>query len=247
MFDISSFTVADMTACGKLIRDLESKSNSMEDVASSLVQALYNNFTNQKTNEKNFVLVRFFKTHSYGSLPSELQDFLIKTFADKPGFEHQPDSETKCLTLLGTCGSKPKWNDRRKSVTHQAIPLYSEILVKKLPMVSGLIDQFGLSISDVIKPDRSIQIEKEDKGFNVFYVPDAKESKFIPMQKEFVVPFGIESVLGFGGRQPNGDVFAIIIFSKTHIPEAAAMMFKTISLSVKAAILMFDNQVFSET
>ncbi|MCP4109124.1 MAG: hypothetical protein GY749_26940 [Desulfobacteraceae bacterium] len=161
MFDISNFTVADMTACGKLIRDLESKSNSVEAVASSLVSLLYNNFTSQKTNEKDFVLARF-----------------------------------------------------------------------------------GLTISDVIKPDRSIQIEKENKGFNVFYVPDAKGSKFIPMQEEFVVPFGIESVLGFGGRQPNGDVFAIIIFSKTHIPEAAAMMFKTISLSVKAAILMFDNQVF---
>ena len=245
MFDVMDFSVSDMAACGKFFRDLEGKNDSMETVAIALTQTIYNQFINKQTDERNFSLVRFFKTHSYGKLPTELQDFLVNTFADKPGFEYQPESETKCLTLLGTCGDKPEWKDRRSSATHQAIPLYSEILVKKLPMVSGLIDQFGLSISEVIKPDRSIQIDQSKKDYNVFYVSHAKGSTFIPMQEEFVVPMGIESVLGFGGLLPDGDMFAIIIFSKDPIPETAAMMFKTISLSVKTAILPFDENVFA--
>ncbi|MDM8521879.1 hypothetical protein QUF80_00765 [Desulfococcaceae bacterium HSG8] len=245
MSDILNFTVADMTACGKLFREFETKSKSMEEVAASLVNTLYNDFINKSTNEKNFVLVRFFKTHSYGKLPPELQDFLIKTFGDKPGFEDKPTHDTKCLTLLATRGDKPEWNDRRKSGTHQAIPLYSEILVSKLPMVSGLIDQFGLSVSEVIKPDRSIQVGEGDKTYNVFYVPRAKDSKFIPAQEDFVIPSGVESVLGFGGLHPNGDMFGIIIFSRVPIPENVAVMFKTISLSVKTAIISFEDRVFS--
>jgi hypothetical protein len=88
-------------------------------------------------------------------------------------------------------------------------------------------------------------MEIEQKAYNVFYVKDALGSPFVPAQ-DFVVAYGIKSVLGFGGMLPDGNLFAIIIFSKIHITKETADMFKTLSLNVKMAILPYVNAaVFS--
>ena len=36
---------------------------------------------------------------------------------------------------------------------------------------------------------------------------------------------------------PSGNLFTVILFSKVHIPRETADLFKTLSLSVKAAVL----------
>ena len=46
---------------------------------------------------------------------------------------------------------------------------------------------------------------------------------------EFVIPFGIRSVLGFGGMLPSGNVFAVILFAQIHVPRDIAEFFKTLA------------------
>ena len=97
----------------------------------------------------------------------------------------------------------------------------------------------------VIKPDPKLLLDTEQKTYNVFYVPDALGSPYIPAQQEFVVPCGIKSVLGLGGVFPSGDIFAIIMFVRVPITEEVADLFKTLALNIKIAVLPFENMVFA--
>ncbi len=56
-----------------------------------------------------------------------------------------------------------------------------------------------------------------------------------------MVPFGVRSVLGFGGVLPRGELFAVIVFARIPLPPETAEMFKPLALSVKLAILPFAN------
>jgi hypothetical protein len=185
-------------------------------------------------------LVRFYKTHSYGELDKELQEYALNILKQPVA----PDN-MKCLTLLATSGENPIWNSRKNSSGHRAIPLPSEETIRLFPMISNLIQQFGLEVNNIITPNPALMMEIEQKAYNVFYVKDALGSPFVPAQ-DFVVAYGIKSVLGFGGMLPDGNLFAIIIFSKIHITKETADMFKTLSLNVKMAILPYVNAaVFS--
>jgi hypothetical protein len=146
-----------------------------------------------------------------------------------------------CLTLLGTAGDLPEWNSRRASLGHQVIPLPSAEGVARIPMIAQLITQLGLEVSSVLKPDPHVVVDLQQKSFNVFYVPTALGSPYIPAQDDFVVPFGVRSVLGFGGVLPQGDLFAVIMFARILLSQETAEMFKPLALSAKLAILPFAN------
>jgi len=139
--------------------------------------------------------------------------------------------------LLATAGEEAAWNSRHASKGHKAIPLVSEDMVHKSPMVAGLLVQLGFKISDVLRPDAQLILDLSHKTFGVFYVADAVGSPFIPAQTDFVVPYGVKSVLGFGGMLPTGNIFSVIIFSRETIAKETAEMFQTIALSVKLAVL----------
>jgi hypothetical protein len=187
-------------------------------------------------------LVRFFKTHTYEKLDDELKGFAANMLGSKPA-----PPGMKCLTLLGTVGENPEWHSRRNSKGHQAIPLPSEEALSQIPMLRNLLKQLGLSLSLVVKPDPALLMDMEQKTFNVFFVPDAPGNPYIPAQKEFVIPYGIKSVLGFGGVFPSGDIFAIIMFLRTSISREAADLFKTLTLSIKLSVLPFEKAVFAHT
>ena len=76
-------------------------------------------------------------------------------------------------------------------------------------------------------------------------IAEAKGSAYIPAQAEFVEPFGVQSVLGFGGLLPNGELFATIFFARVSVPRAVADMFRPLALNQKLALLPFvDRKVF---
>ena len=56
-----------------------------------------------------------------------------------------------------------------------------------------------------------------------------------------MVPFGIESGLGFGGVLPTGDLFAVCLFSRVPISRTTAELFRPLALHVKLAVLPFDG------
>ena len=232
MFDLATFSLVSMTECGAALRRVSNGAASLEEASERVVRYLRENLVDADKKPA-LALVRLYKTHEYGSLPADLQAFARSVFGDA----ERLSPTTKCLTLLATSGDHPDWRSRRTSKGHQAIPLISEEVVARLPMVSQLVSQFGLEVSSLLRPDPSFLVDAEQKTYNVFFVEEAAGSPYIPAQDEFVAPSGIRSVLGFGGLLPSGDLFAVIAFSKVPIGARTADLFKTLALNVKMALL----------
>ena len=93
----------------------------------------------------------------------------------------------------------------------------------------------------VLRPEPDLLVDLEQTTFNVFHVANAVGSPYVPAQDQFVLPYHIKSVLGFGGLLPSGELFAVILFSKVEIPRQTAEMFRTLALSIKVAILPFSG------
>lgn len=236
MYNLEKFSKADMCQCAVTLRNMDERSQSMEDTANRVVRYLYENFVDPRTGRSACALVRFFKTHPFGFLPSPVQES-AQSILQK---QHVPLA-TKCLTLLATAGDEPHWNYRQGSRGHQGIPLLDQDFVHRAPMILQLIQQFGLEVSKVIETVPTLITQTPHKAFNVFYVPEALNSPYIPAQKEFVIPYGVQSVLGFGGLTPSGDLFAVILFSKVPIPFETADRFRWLSAYVRIAIEGFDR------
>lgn len=236
MYNLAQFSLSDMTACGAAIRKLGMQQPTMETTASRIVHYFYDHFVDPETEKPALALARFFKTHDFGELSPELQQ-LARQSADP----EQLTPRLKCLTLLGTAGDRPDWNDRRLSTGHQVIPLLSEQMVTQAPMISQLIQQLGLTIRNVLAPPSDMIVDLQERTYNVFHVPEALGSPYIPAQAEFVQPFEVRSVLGFGGILPSGNLMAIILFSKVPIGRQTAELFKPLALNVKMAVLPFDQ------
>jgi hypothetical protein len=240
-YDLTSFSLTDVLRIGPVLRDVARDADSMQTAAERVVQFLYRECVDP-TDAKACALVRFYKTHPYEGLSRSLQHFAQRALGTDT-----PKPSMKCLTLLATTGDRPEWTSPRRSRQHQAIPLASEKIVEQAPMISQLLKQFGLPVKDLIAPSPEVLSQDlAEKTYNVFHVENALGSPFIPAQEEFVKPYEIRSVLGFGGTLRSGDLFAVIMFSRAHIPPASASRFRTVALDVKASIFGMDgNRVFS--
>jgi len=234
MYDLTKFTQQDLDRCGEALSKLGSDVGSMEEAANRIVRHLFDNAINPENKKNACALVRFYKTHAYEDLNAELRAFAQGILG------HAPESpDIKCLTLLATAGEKAEWNSREASAGHKAIPLPNEASVSQIPMISRLVSQFGLDVKAVIQPDPNLLADLEQQKYNAFHVAEAVGSPYIPAQKDFVVPFGIRSVLGFGGMLATGDLFAVIMFAKVQIPRQTADLAKSLALSVKGAVQPF--------
>jgi hypothetical protein len=223
-----------MTHFGAELRRLGSKAASMEEAADRVVRSLYDSLRAGSGEARACALVRVFVTHPFGQLSGDLQRFAL----DVLGADDAP-ARMKCLTLLASAGDEPAWNSRRSSAGHKALPLPSEEVVGRSPMIARLITQLGVEIGSLIGSDGNLVMDTQQHTFNVFHVADAVGSPYIPAQREFVVPHGIRSVLGFGGLLPPGELFATILFSRAPIPREVANLFKTLALNVKVALLPY--------
>ncbi len=237
MFDFTRFSLQDMTDIGDAMQQLEFKAKNSDELTHMMTQYFFDHFVDYQTGEKSCALVRFFITHPYSSLDLELRCITDKLLHGQPS-----NRDMKCLVLSATTGVEPEWNSTIHSKGHRTLPLPSEEMLKKNIMVHQFIDQMGIGISNVLNPDPKLSSELEGRVFNVYHVPDALGSPYIPAQDEFVIPFGIKSALGFGGMLPTGNLFALIIFSKTVIPRETAELFKNIALNVRMAILPFVSE-----
>lgn len=233
-YDLSNFTLVDMLKCGLAIRKTAASAVSMDDAAAAIVGLLYDECRSGSTPGERCALVRFYKTRPFGELEPGLREF-----AEQQLGGIQPRDSMKCLTLVATRGLEPAWSDPRRSVGHRAIPLPSERIVSEAPMISQLIREMGLEISQVVAPDPIVIEENAGRTYNVFHVEEAHGSPYIPAQRDFVEPYGIRSVVGFGGLLADGEFFAVILFSRGRIPADSAARFRNVALDVKAAIHAF--------
>ena len=182
-------------------------------------------------------LVRLYRTQTYASLDPDTQAFA------RGLLDADPKPSLRCLTLLGTAGELPEWNDRTLSRGHRAIPLPSEEVVLRLPMVAQLIVQLGLDVGSVIAPPAGAALIPLSQQTNdVFHVEHAVGSPYLPAQEEFVVPYGIASAAGFGGMMLTGDFFAIVLFSRVPISAAVARTLKILALPTRTLFLPFVSR-----
>ena len=110
MYDLAALSDSDVAECGARLEGLSSGTPHMEEVADKIVGHLYENLMDRQSGQKACALVRFYKTHLYSKLDSQLQDFARGILGEVPA---SPDM--RCLTLLATVGENPDWNSRANS------------------------------------------------------------------------------------------------------------------------------------
>ena len=241
MFDLTRFSLSDMTRCGMALRRLGEHASGMEEVGERVVRYFYEHLRTPDLGRPAAVLVRVFVTQPFAALDDAQRAFVESVLGST-----NPPPGLKCLTLLATAGDEPAWNSRQTSNAHKALPLTSEESVARSPMIAQLIRQLGVDIGALLRSDPRLLLDLDQHTFNVFHVAEAKGSSYIPAQQEFVVPYEVRSVLGFGGLLPNSELFATILFSRVPIARSVADMFRPLALNQKLAMLPFvDRRVFA--
>ena len=230
---LARFSLRDMISCGIDIRGMSVRHTSSESFAGELVRYLRKRIVGDD-GESALTLVRLFCTRRYRDL-----DETLRAIANANAGNTTLEDDTKCLTLVSTVGDAPDWNDPARSKGHRVIPLPSVSAVEQLPMIAQLIRQLGFSVGGILEGNQEVLVK--DVGTSVFHVGQAEGSPYIPAQEEFVVPHGVRSVLGFGDVLPSGQLFAVICFSKVHIPEETAVLFSHLSLSTKLTLLAYEE------
>jgi PAS domain S-box-containing protein len=242
-YGLADFGLRDMIECGRGVRSVAQQAGSMEQAARMLVAFLRESLTDEASLQKDCALVRCFKTHPLRRLPPALRDRAHALLTH----HHDRDSELPCLTLLASSGDIPAWNSRFTSAGHAVIPLESIEVVDRAPMISQLIRQMGFDLGAVLAPTEELLLESDERAYGVFHVQHAPGSPFIPSQQSFIKQHRIESVVGFGGLLPSGDLFAMILFSRVPIARRTADLFRTLALSVKLVLLPFTRgRIFDE-
>ena len=239
MYDLAAFGLSEMTMVGAAIRTVARDVGSLERASQKCARLFCEQFSDA-AGHPGFVLARCYATLPLGTLPGDLADFARGVFPEVTIAE-----ATQCLTLLGTYGDEPAWQSRSHSRGHKAIPLATVGVLESLPMVARLTSSLGLDAEHVIRPDPTFLLEKERQGFNVFHVEEALGSPYIPAQSGFVERYGVRSVVGFGFVIPPSTVFATILFARQPIDASTADLFKTLTLSLKLAMLpIADRSIF---
>jgi len=236
VYDLTTFPMSQMIECGAALRRLGQGAGSMEEAANRIVSHLYQRCADPESGIPSLALVRLFKTTAFEDLDPDGRAFALRLLGDRPAFRGLP-----CLTLFATRGDRPEWNARQQSVRHRAIPLPSERVVERLPMVSQVIRQLGLDLASVVRARSEVLVQPAEKRFSVFYVREAEGSPFVPDQSDFVRPAAVRSVVGTGGLLPNGELCVLILFSKVEIPRVVAERFSGLALHVKQALLPFSD------
>jgi hypothetical protein len=241
--NLTEFGLGEMLRCSLEIRKVAKREPSMEAAAKRITHFFYDELATSD-GARACALVRCYKTHPYGTLPPDLRRFAQRALQSTESPVTGMDS-MRCLALLATVGDEPSWNERHLSTGHQAIPLPSAQIVQRAPMISRLIHEFGLALPDVLQPSADVMRRLEGKTYGVFHVEDAAGSPYIPAQAQFVARYGIRSVVGFGGSLPAGELFAVILFTRTVVSAATADRFRTLALDVKGCLVPFaERNVF---
>ncbi|MEQ1656921.1 MAG: hypothetical protein ABL960_14620, partial [Nitrospira sp.] len=236
MFDVSKFRLQDMTACSAALRQLGTGASSLEIAADRITRYLYTTLTTGADEDPACVLVRLFKTHPYDRLSPELQALVDTRLGAKPA-----NPGMKCLTLLASTGAVEGWNHPAQSSRFRVIPLDGPNALAKLPMFSQLFAQFRIDLPFLEQASSSLLMDQYATTFNAFHVPQALGSPYVPGQTDFVVPFGIQSVFGFGGLLSTGEMFTVILFAKAPITRETADLCNAFALSTKLALAPFEH------
>ncbi len=228
--DVLELDATSLVRVSSSLTKLHGGSLYMEDIANLLTNHFYEVFRRAPGEPSQCSLVRLFKTCAHNELPLEL----------RPELSPDADPDRRYLALLGSRGDNSQWDSRQGSANHQAISLESTEVVDSIPMISNLIRMLGLNLSDVVKPNPELNVAGH-YPLSVFYVEDALVSPYIPRKSDFVAPYGIKSVVGFGGLLTYSDMFTIILFFNVPVTCEVAVLFKNLADKVHELLMPFQS------
>jgi len=242
VFNLATFGLTDILECSSRMRRLGIGESSMEAAAGAVVRYLYDDLVDAETGRPALALVRLYKTHRFDELEPDLQ-----AFAEAVSPKGRVAGGAPCLTLLASAGVESDWNDRRLSKGHRAIPLHDSAAIAALPMVYRLTRDLGLADEDLVNPSPALFRATDGQPGGVFYVADARGSEHVPAQDDFVAPYGIRSVLGFGGLLPSGYAFAVVMFATVSVSREIAEAFAPLTFAAQLALLPFVERRLFES
>jgi two-component system NtrC family sensor kinase len=239
--NLEQLSIDDLLALARRLREAEIDATSMEDVAQRMVDLIDDSLTDAD-GEPACALVRFYVTQRYADIGSVLQSAAMDVAPEE--LRDEVHADTRCFTLIATTGRRPEWCDRRRSVNHRSIPLVSEELVARLPMVAGLLRDLGVDARSVVHPEVGDRMERHHRRYDVFHVEDAAGSPAVPA-KDFVEDYGVRSAVGIGGVMPSGELFCVLLFSRVTINTRVVELLSSLAVTVKAGIVPHTFRVFT--
>ena len=241
---LSSHQLLDMQDA---LRDRLKGCSTFEGAAQGFAETMHERF------ESAGALVRVYATLPYGILPQGNRDF-VDALATKKGIRALVRDETLVLTLLGTAGANPDWNDRRKSKGHVGIPLASREFVDTVPMIARLLHELGMNLDVSASGPAALTSKVLSVGWvSLFYVDDAATAvdhdnrKIIPA-REFVDDNRIKSVFGLGETYADGTNVAFVFFCRETVERQDAEALVPLTRVFKAATspLVWKKTIFAD-
>lgn len=222
--DLTGITLGDLARLTGVLRNLGEGASSLQTLADRVCRYLYDHLLDE-AGSRQTLLVRFYATLALGDLPAEDQE-LARAMTEMP-----LTGDASCVTLLGSVGDQPSWNDRKTSRGGRVFPLSDPAWTDRLPMLAEVVRQLEIDVPQVLGRRTRLHQLPAVERYDVFHVADRTEDVAHPAHA-FYKKYGVHSQFGFGGVLPNGGMFGIMVFSRTRVEEACAAKFETVAHSV---------------
>lgn len=238
MAPISELSLGDLIRLQNVVAERVVGCATLEEAAQRYMSALY------EYSSESIVLARFFAALPFEVLPERNKEF-VSNLAEPAGLSEQIHPGTLVLTLLGSRGSRPEWNDRRNSSGHVGIPLASAEFIDRIPMMSRLLKQLGAGIDWIDDDDTTLVARTVENLSGVFHVRDARseldsKGRKIISAQDFVEDENIRTVFGIGGGYIGTSLFfTTVLFLREFLEKEVverfmlqANKFKTVTLDI---------------
>jgi len=238
---IDSLSLKDLVSLQDKIAEQVADHTTLEAAAQQYMSILY------ETLSESLVLARLFATIPFEELPETNKGFVLD-LARSAGISELIGDRTMVLSLLGSRGSKPEWNDRRNSKGHVGIPLASSNFIDRIPMMSRLLKELGAGIDWIDSQDTDLVAKTFENLSGVFFVKDAGKEVDIQGRKiiaaqDFVEQEDVKTVFGIGGcYMGSSTFFTTILFSRDSMEKELASRFMLQANKFKTATLDLVNE-----
>jgi hypothetical protein len=208
---------------------------SHEAASQHITETLYNRV--QSDGEPAFALVRIYRLTRVEELPPDLSALT------------EP-ADQFVMALTGTYGQEEAWRQRKDSVGHKFVSLTKIAIPAKIPMFEQLlVRDMGVDLETLHGTRDVLKSAKASGG--TFYIENVPESPVIPAQDQFVKPYSVKSLVGFGGVIAGADrratLYSLIGFSRVPFTEAMAKDFQSMQVFVGTALASKREQaIFAE-
>lgn len=201
---------------------------SLEEIAQAFVDKVFERF------QGSLVLLRLFSSLPYSALPP-LDQQLVDKKANDSGTGQLYKETTPILTLLGTRGQRPEWNQRTTSQGFRCIPLVSSGYVGSLSMLSMQFKAMNLDLALLDTWDTTITGNNHaDEYTGMLYVNHAgtdkdEKGRMVVPRQEFVSENDVKTALGFGtGYSDHPTIITLFAFTNESLNKTAMEPFSSL-------------------